>query len=202
MTSTSDTTPAQGVSSRAPRSAGPSLTSLWGVRDTTRSDLDRNDIAVLDAVVKFMGADGWSRPGAMRIARVQRMGLSTVKASLAKLKSLGVLIRGAGGLDGEEAAPYRINVAELQPGPRRFRRSGMNRKKLSASKRFRVYTRDGFACRYCRVTDDLTLDHVVPRRYGGSHRADNLVTACRRCNARKGARTPEQAGMTLLEVPS
>jgi 5-methylcytosine-specific restriction endonuclease McrA len=30
---------------------------------------------------------------------------------------------------------------------------------------------------------------------------DNLVTACRPCNKRKGGKTPEQAGMVLRPVP-
>lgn len=60
-----------------------------------------------------------------------------------------------------------------------------------------VYERDGMACRYCRSTDDLSIDHVVPRCQGGTDESDNLVVACRRCNSRKGGRTPEQAGMEL-----
>lgn len=34
-----------------------------------------------------------------------------------------------------------------------------------------------------------TADHVVPVSRGGLHRFDNVVLACNRCNARKGART-------------
>lgn len=36
--------------------------------------------------------------------------------------------------------------------------------------------------------DGLTFDHVVPLAKGGSHTADNLKPAHRRCNVRKGAR--------------
>ena len=60
-----------------------------------------------------------------------------------------------------------------------------------------VYERDGQLCRYCGATADLTIDHVVPRRHGGTDTAANLVVACRRCNGRKGGRTPAQAGMVL-----
>ena len=35
-------------------------------------------------------------------------------------------------------------------------------------------------------THDLTLDHVIPRHRGGPHTWDNLVTACKPCNHRKG----------------
>jgi 5-methylcytosine-specific restriction endonuclease McrA len=46
------------------------------------------------------------------------------------------------------------------------------------------------------------VDHVIPRRLGGSHSWDNLVAACPACNHRKGGRTIEQAGMHLLHSPS
>ena len=65
-----------------------------------------------------------------------------------------------------------------------------------------VFRRDGYTCQYCgRRTKSLTLDHVIPRRKGGTHSWDNLVTACRACNRRKGGRTPQEAHMTLLRPP-
>jgi 5-methylcytosine-specific restriction endonuclease McrA len=65
-----------------------------------------------------------------------------------------------------------------------------------------VFMRDGYACQYCgRETRDLTLDHVVPRSQGGVHSWENVVSACRLCNRRKGGRTPEQADMKLLSEP-
>ncbi|MBI2322440.1 MAG: HNH endonuclease [Chloroflexi bacterium] len=65
-----------------------------------------------------------------------------------------------------------------------------------------VFQRDRWTCQYCGVrTRDLTLDHVVPRHRGGKHVWDNLVSACKLCNHRKGGRSPEQARMTLLRRP-
>lgn len=65
-----------------------------------------------------------------------------------------------------------------------------------------VYARDGHLCRYCgRAPSRFTLDHVDPKSRGGSHDPANLVTACGSCNSRKGARTPEEAGMALLPIP-
>ncbi|MFQ5615971.1 MAG: HNH endonuclease, partial [Anaerolineales bacterium] len=46
-----------------------------------------------------------------------------------------------------------------------------------------------------------TLDHVIPRRLGGEHTWENLVTACSGCNHKKGGRTAEQANMKLLCQP-
>jgi 5-methylcytosine-specific restriction endonuclease McrA len=68
--------------------------------------------------------------------------------------------------------------------------------------RVEVFSRDGYTCQYCgRQTHDLTLDHVMPRSQGGGHSWENVVSACRNCNRRKGGRTPEQAGMKLLSEP-
>ena len=65
-----------------------------------------------------------------------------------------------------------------------------------------VFMRDRYTCQYCgRETRELTLDHVVPRSQGGGHSWDNVVSACRTCNRKKGGRTPEQAGMKLLSEP-
>lgn len=64
-----------------------------------------------------------------------------------------------------------------------------------------VFKRDRLRCVYCNSKDNLTLDHVVPKSMGGGDAWDNLVTACQRCNSRKGNMTPEQAGMNLRYQP-
>jgi 5-methylcytosine-specific restriction endonuclease McrA len=67
-----------------------------------------------------------------------------------------------------------------------------------------IYARDGSRCQYCGKhfsTRELTLDHVLPRVQGGENSWTNLVCACVRCNARKGGRTPLEAGMRLLRTP-
>ena len=66
-----------------------------------------------------------------------------------------------------------------------------------------VFNRDRYTCQYCgrRGQRDLTLDHVVPRHRGGRHTWDNLVTACKTCNHRKGGRTVPESRMKLLRQP-
>lgn len=65
-----------------------------------------------------------------------------------------------------------------------------------------VFLRDQHTCQYCGVhTKDLTLDHVVPKHRGGRHQWENLVSACRNCNHRKGGRTIEEAKMSLRRLP-
>ncbi len=67
--------------------------------------------------------------------------------------------------------------------------------------RHSVLARDSYVCQYCGSGRDLTIDHVVPRWMGGPHTWDNLVACCRRCNLKKGDKTPKQANMKLRTTP-
>jgi Restriction endonuclease len=63
-----------------------------------------------------------------------------------------------------------------------------------------VFARDEWACQYCTAPAE-NLDHVIPRSRGGTHTWENVVAACRRCNAKKENRTPQEAGFTLARRP-
>jgi 5-methylcytosine-specific restriction endonuclease McrA len=67
--------------------------------------------------------------------------------------------------------------------------------------RVNIFKRDGHKCQYCGINRDLTLDHLIPRSKGGKTSWSNLVTACRRCNARKGDYSLEESGMKLKTIP-
>jgi hypothetical protein len=72
------------------------------------------------------------------------------------------------------------------------------RKGITPSLRWSVFSRDGFACRYCGAQAgqegvELVVDHVVSVAEGGDNRVDNLVTTCRGCNGGKGARSLKDA---------
>lgn len=54
-------------------------------------------------------------------------------------------------------------------------------------RRYKIYSRDGFACLKCGSKEYLTLDHVRPLSLGGKDGKKNLQTLCRRCNQEKGA---------------
>jgi 5-methylcytosine-specific restriction endonuclease McrA len=72
---------------------------------------------------------------------------------------------------------------------------------VSLTKR-EILRRDEYTCQYCGTWSGiLTVDHVLPRRLGGRHEWTNVVAACPPCNRRKGGKTPEQAGMRLLQRP-
>jgi len=67
--------------------------------------------------------------------------------------------------------------------------------------RFNLFLRDGFECVYCHSPDELTFDHLIPRRLGGKTTWQNIVAACSKCNLRKGGRMPKEAGMQPQIAP-
>lgn len=75
---------------------------------------------------------------------------------------------------------------------------------LTQTERFKVYERDGWTCLYCgenlrNKKRALCLDHVIPYSIGGSNRAVNLATCCKKCNAVKANKTPDEAGFCWPE---
>ncbi|SCA55430.1 HNH endonuclease [Candidatus Terasakiella magnetica] len=70
--------------------------------------------------------------------------------------------------------------------------------------RFNLFLRDMFSCQYCGIqlpAHDLTFDHVRPRCRGGRTHWENIVTACRPCNAQKGQLSIAEAQMELMTRP-
>lgn len=69
--------------------------------------------------------------------------------------------------------------------------------------RERILARDLGRCRYCHsMSEEIHIDHVKPHSRGGKTIFENLVVSCSVCNRKKHDRTPEQAGMKLLDIPS
>jgi 5-methylcytosine-specific restriction endonuclease McrA len=68
--------------------------------------------------------------------------------------------------------------------------------------RAELLERDEYTCQYCgKKGGQLTIDHVIPRQYGGAHTWENTVAACLHCNCKKAGRTPAEANMKLLRLP-
>ena len=68
-----------------------------------------------------------------------------------------------------------------------------------------LLARDQHCCQYCGVSlppSQLSLDHVIPRSRGGETNWENVVCSCIDCNTRKGGRTPQEARMRLLQMPT
>ena len=74
---------------------------------------------------------------------------------------------------------------------------------IRPEKRLAIYLRDGLACVWCGApVEDGTafaLDHLRPRSQGGANEAANLVTACRRCNSSRGARSVSEFARAVAE---
>lgn len=73
-----------------------------------------------------------------------------------------------------------------------------------AFSRRNLFQRDRFMCQYCGIqpgSEELTIDHVMPRSRGGLTTWDNCVLACVECNKRKADRTPTEAHMHLRSHP-
>ena len=119
----------------------------------------------------------------------------------------------AAGLWIDEGDHYQMHdYLDYQPSKEQVanKRAGWSRKKQlhdSPELKAAVRRRDGDRCRYCGATvrwNDRrgerggTYDHIDPE---GTNTFENLVVACRGCNSRKGARTPDQAEMPLLDLP-
>lgn len=90
------------------------------------------------------------------------------------------------------------------PAVIRLRKAVGNMKKGVKFSRVNVYTRDRFICQYCKhkfPMRALSYDHVIPRSAGGKTDWDNIVTACKTCNAIKADRTCDEAGMWPMNRP-
>lgn len=78
---------------------------------------------------------------------------------------------------------------------------GIYRNRVPFTKK-NVLIRDHYTCVYCRSRHTgLTIDHVIPVSRGGRTDFENCVASCKLCNVRKGARTPNEAGLHLRKRP-
>ncbi len=68
-----------------------------------------------------------------------------------------------------------------------------------------IWKRDDYRCGYTgeKLTkEQLSVDHIIPKSRGGPNTWENLITASKEINRFKDDRTPEEAGLKLLWVPT
>jgi len=67
-----------------------------------------------------------------------------------------------------------------------------------------LYKRDAYTCQYCGTkpgSEELTIDHILPRSRGGLSSWTNCVVACIKCNSSKADRTPAEAKLIMRTKP-
>lgn len=65
--------------------------------------------------------------------------------------------------------------------------------KLTKSARAKVYAKCDYKCQCCGVdlrdcSEQISIDHKIPKAHGGSNMQENLWVLCRPCNFKKGNR--------------
>ena len=117
-------------------------------------------------------------------------------------RALVLLIKGVAVI--EEAHERFVHVGLQLPCVIRLRQYRRLPARIQTLSRKNILVRDGYKCQYCGeklLSSESELEHVIPRAQGGASTWENLVAACRDCNARKADRTPTEAGMKLLRQP-
>lgn len=145
---------------------------------------------------------------ALDISGVPRQWISTDDAITYYAKkavawSLGTIVaRYHGGYqeDGSQSyleTPSIIAIRGHGFNPQKHARVGISNRTL--------FGRDRYICAYCGGHfpnfRELSRDHIIPRSRGGTNTWMNIVTSCRKCNARKGDRLLKEVGMELIYVP-
>ena len=68
----------------------------------------------------------------------------------------------------------------------------------------KLFKRDQGICAYCAAfiqESQAEAEHIKPASKGGAYSWMNLVISCRACNQKKGNRSIESAGMSLIYAP-
>lgn len=99
---------------------------------------------------------------------------------------------------------YSAKDAHFIPSIIRNNNSRIPKTSKLRCKRTRVFERDRNTCAYCNQTfpvSKLTWDHIVPQCKGGEDTWLNTITACWKCNNKKGDKDLESSGLKLHFLP-
>lgn len=150
-----------------------------------------NTITLRNAITLVFGTHSDGQPKARIIEPESYQALSWEDWSALRPKATDAVIRSA---NLEFRVPEVIVLSKYDKLPK---------PKAHFSRR-NIYKRDNLTCQYCGKkfrSNDLNIDHVIPRSQGGQTTWENCVISCIPCNSRKANRRPAEAGMKLLSVP-
>lgn len=101
----------------------------------------------------------------------------------------------------ENLYEFLYGMPDLKESPQSGIESSAKKVPIPDDFRWMIWERDNFTCQYCVSRKHLTIDHIIPESQGGELIESNAVACCKSCNSKKGARTPEAAGMKLRNDP-
>jgi 5-methylcytosine-specific restriction enzyme A len=91
--------------------------------------------------------------------------------------------------------PVKKQLSAVEPRVQNTERHVRQRRRIKTRERFYGYLidRDGEHCTSpgCGETSNLTIDHIVPRKLGGTNDPTNLHLLCQKHNSEKGIRSWE-----------
>jgi hypothetical protein len=94
--------------------------------------------------------------------------------------------------------PTKKAVPKVQP-----RKVLLSQKR--AARKERIYARSSGICYICGESvsyEEMTVDHVIPKAWGGSNAESNLRATHYECNQKKGHRTPNHEQMARIKSES
>ena len=112
--------------------------------------------------------------------------------------------------EGEDAI-YTVSKSFKIPEVIKLNRFDRMPKELVVFSRWNIFRRDEHKCQYCGRkpgSEELTIDHVIPKSRGGKTTWVNCVLCCTNCNSIKGNKACLEVfcskfpkGMKLLKIP-
>ncbi len=107
-------------------------------------------------------------------------------------------------VDEDFKALRSVNSAFGIPEVLKLKHFKQRKARKSSCTKNNIAFRDLHICQYCGkclTHAGSTIDHIVPVSKGGTLSWDNVVTACKECNNKKGNKDLDKSGLMLLNIP-